>query len=81
MENNEILTNGVDAYIKEQNEIIQDLEFKLSVQNIINVALGIVIVVMSICLYHYIENTKLLEGKIENLETSYTSLYNNLVKP
>ncbi len=81
MENNDILHNGLDAHIKEQNEIIDELKFKLSIQYIINFASAIVIVVMTICLYHYIENTKIMEAKIENLETSNQALYNNLIKP
>lgn len=80
MENNDILNNGLDAHIKEQNEIIDELEFKLNIQYIINFASAIVIVVMTICLYHYIETDKIKDEKIKNLEDSNVSLYNNLVK-
>ena len=81
MENNDILENGLEQTIIEQNEQIDDLTFKLTVQQIINFCSGIVIVVLCICLYHYIELNDINQDKIYNLEVSNEALYNNLVIP
>jgi len=81
MENNDILENGLEQTIIEQNQQIEDLKFDLMVNRIINVCSGIVIVVLCICLYHYIELNDINQDKIDNLEISNEALYNNLLIP
>lgn len=81
MKNNDILENGLEMTIIEQNAQIEDLKFHLSVQRTINICSGIVIIVMSIFLFHYFVTNKILEDKVSNLELSNKSLNDNLVTP